>query len=107
MSTQDVFRWALVLLGSLALTAAAQERIAPPAGVAATVNGQPIPEAAVQRALKRVPPAKHAEARPELIEFLIDNALVDQYLAQMKVEADPRDVEARLKQVRDELQKEG
>jgi peptidyl-prolyl cis-trans isomerase C len=99
---------ALMLLGSLVFPAAAQEKVAAPVGgVAATVNDQPIPEVAVQRALKRIPPAKHAEARPELVEFLIDNVLIDQYLARNKVTADPKDVEARMKQVKDELQKQG
>jgi peptidyl-prolyl cis-trans isomerase C len=75
--------------------------------VAATVNGQPIMEVALQRVLKRVPPARQEEVRTEVMKFLIDNVLVDQYLLQLKVAVDPKDVEAKLKQVRDEIQKGG
>ena len=44
-----------------------------PNAVAATVNGQPILEGAIQRGLKRVPPARHAEARPEIPNYLSEN----------------------------------
>src|SRR5437764_13297402 len=54
-------------------------------GVAAVVDGESIPEIAVQRALKRVPLARQAEARPEMLNFLIDNALIDHYLAKIAV----------------------
>src|SRR5262245_3988081 len=50
------------------------------AGVAATVNGQPITESAVQRGLKRVDPSQHPEARAEILNVLIDNLLIDQHL---------------------------
>jgi hypothetical protein len=55
------------------------------AGIAATVNGQPIAEKAVQRGLKRVPPDKQAEARQQILKRLIENALLDQYLQQLRV----------------------
>lgn len=77
-----------------------------PNAVAATVNGQPIPEIAVQRALKAVPPAKHAEARPEIVNFLVDNALLDQYVAAQGVAVDAKDVEARLLEMRKQLEKQ-
>lgn len=76
-------------------------------GVAATVNGQVIPESALQRALKRVPPARQAEARPELLGFLIDNALIDQYLTQQAVAVDAKEVEAKVVEVSDDIKKEG
>lgn len=75
-------------------------------GVAATVNGQPVPELAVQRALRGIPPAKHAEVREEVTNLLIDNLLVDQYLLQMRVEIDDKDVEKRLEEMRSEAKKE-
>jgi peptidyl-prolyl cis-trans isomerase C len=78
-----------------------------PAGVAATVNGQPITEVAVQRGLKRLPPQKQAEARAEIIDYLVGNALVDQYLQQQRVEVDGKDVDARLAQIREEFKKSG
>lgn len=78
-----------------------------PTGVAATVNGQPISEAAVQRALKRVPPARHAEARPEILNFLIDNLLLDQHLQQLAVAVDAKEVDKRLEQIRNEIKEQG
>lgn len=78
-----------------------------PHAIAATVNGQPIYEIAVQRGLRRVPAGRQVEARPEFINFLIDNALIEQYLTQLPVTIDPKDVDAKVQQVRDELKKEG
>ncbi|HVS34020.1 MAG TPA: peptidylprolyl isomerase [Gemmataceae bacterium] len=51
--------------------------------VAARVNGQPILESALQRGLGRVPPAKLEEARKEILNHLVENALIDQYLLQL------------------------
>ncbi len=108
---------AALVLGWLGSAALAQEKGSPPAptppaavvptGVAATVNGQPIPEVAVQRGLKRVPPDKQAEARVEIVKYLIDNTLVDQYVAQQKITVDAKEVEAKLKQVEEEMKKQG
>jgi peptidyl-prolyl cis-trans isomerase C len=80
---------------------------APANGVAATVNGQPIMEAAVQRGLKRVPPDKHAAARPEIIDYLVENALIDQHLLQLKVAVDPKEVDKHLTQMQQDLKKHG
>src|SRR5438132_2201191 len=63
--------WSMVMVGFLGLTAHGQEgaqvqnNSAPAAAnaVAATANGQPILEAALQRRLKRLPPEKQAGAR--------------------------------------------
>ncbi len=97
-----------VVCGVCAAFAAAQEQApAPQAGVAATVNGVAIPETAVQRGLKRVPPAKHAEARPEILNYLIANALIDQHLARLQVTADAKDVDAKLATARAEVKKQG
>jgi peptidyl-prolyl cis-trans isomerase C len=75
--------------------------------VAATVNGQPIMELALYRVLKRVPADKLAQARPEVLDFLVDNILIDQHLTQLKITVDPKDVEAKIKQSREEIQKMG
>lgn len=75
------------------------------AGTAVSVNGQPITELAVQRALKRVPPAEHAKARPEIIEFLVDNMLVEQYLIAQKVNVTPQEVQARVAEIQAEMVK--
>jgi parvulin-like peptidyl-prolyl isomerase len=73
--------------------------------VAVTVNGQPITENAVRRALRRVPTDEHEKARPAILQLLIDNALLDQYLEQNGVAIDRKQVEAKMRQVRDELKK--
>jgi peptidyl-prolyl cis-trans isomerase C len=78
-----------------------------PADVAAMVNGQPIPEAAVQRGLERVPPARHAEVRPELLNILIDIVLIDQHLRQLQVAVDDKDVEKHLEEFKETLKKQG
>jgi peptidyl-prolyl cis-trans isomerase C len=75
-------------------------------GVAATVNGQPISENAVQRGLKRVAADQHAQARPAILDFLIDNVLLDQYLAQHGMTVPKKEVEDRIQQVRDEAKKD-
>jgi peptidyl-prolyl cis-trans isomerase C len=77
-----------------------------PTAVAATVNGQPVLEAAVQRGLQRFPPDKQSQYRPELLNFLVDNAVLDQYLAP-RVTVDAKDVDAKVKQFYDEIQKQG
>jgi peptidyl-prolyl cis-trans isomerase C len=74
--------------------------------VAATVNGQPIPESAVQRSLQHVPPIKHAEARPQIINFLVDQVLLDQYLLQQKIAVDPKEVDKAVEEMKAELQKQ-
>jgi peptidyl-prolyl cis-trans isomerase C len=79
---------------------------APTAPVAATVNGQAIPESAVQRSLQRVPPAKQAEARPQIINFLIDQVLLDQYLLQQKIPVDPKEIDKAIDEMKSELQKQ-
>src|SRR5262245_21098702 len=53
--------------------------------VAAKVNGQIIQELAVYRGLMPVAPARRAEARKEVLNYLIDNMVVDQYLLQLKI----------------------
>jgi peptidyl-prolyl cis-trans isomerase C len=75
----------------------------PPTAVAATVNGQPIPELAVYRALLREPPARRVELRTEALNFLIENALIDQYLEQLKVAVEAKDVEERFQQVKKQM----
>lgn len=78
-----------------------------PGCVAATVNGQPITEKAVQRGLKRLPPEKQAEAREQILTRLIENMLLDQYLLQLQVEIPANEIEARYTQVIDEIKKSG
>jgi peptidyl-prolyl cis-trans isomerase C len=74
-----------------------------PDAVAATVNGRPIPELAVYRALLREPPARRDALRGEAISFLVENALLDQYLEQMKVAVEEKEVEKRLAEIKKEI----
>jgi peptidyl-prolyl cis-trans isomerase C len=90
----------LVVLGQTAL---GQD----PGAAAARVNGQPISEETVRRGLKRLPPERQADARAEIIDYLVANLLIDQYLLQRNVEVAPGDVAAKLTQLRDEVQKSG
>jgi parvulin-like peptidyl-prolyl isomerase len=86
----------------------AAEPVAAPkgAGVAATVNGQPVSEVAVERALKDISRAQRAQVREEIVNLLIDNLLVEQYLIQMKVAVDEKAVEGRLEEIKAEAKKE-
>jgi parvulin-like peptidyl-prolyl isomerase len=109
----------LIALGLAIAPAAAQDTGLPPPPVkapppapndpVATVNGQVIPESAVQHCfrVKNVPPHREADARPHIIDFLVDKALVDQYLAQLKVAADKKEVDSRLDQIYAIVKKEG
>jgi parvulin-like peptidyl-prolyl isomerase len=77
----------------------------PKTKVAATVNGKKIPEISVYRALIQVPPDKWDKARPDALAFLIENALVDQYLEQLKITADDKEVDKRFGEIKEEVTK--
>jgi parvulin-like peptidyl-prolyl isomerase len=81
----------------------------PPAAtvIAATVNGQPIPELAVFRGLLREDPKKWTAVRKDVLNYLIDNLLVDQYLTQLKIPVDAKEVEERVAQIQAEAKKSG
>ncbi|MSQ93935.1 MAG: hypothetical protein EXR98_05185 [Gemmataceae bacterium] len=74
--------------------------------VAARVNGQPIPELAVFRSLTRVPLDRREEARKDVLTFLIDNMIVDQYLlqiqTQLKIQVEAKEVEEHFLKVKKE-----
>jgi peptidyl-prolyl cis-trans isomerase C len=79
----------------------------PPAtAIAAKVNGQPIPEMAVFRSLMRVRPEMREQARKEVINFLVDNTIIDQYLAQLKIAVDQKDIDAHVQKIKDEAKKD-
>jgi peptidyl-prolyl cis-trans isomerase C len=84
-----------------------QERKLPPPPardvVGARVNGQIIPELAVYRILAQNP----SESRQEAMDFLIDNAIVDQYLFALKIAVEPQEIDARVKEMKDEAEKDG
>jgi peptidyl-prolyl cis-trans isomerase C len=113
----------LTLCGGLAMAQGppAGEQIPPPApppvpkaetpppadAVAAVVNGQPIPELAVFRGLLRVAPQFREKARPEVLNYLIDNVIIDQYLAQLKIAVEPKEVDENIERIKGEAQKAG
>ncbi len=76
-----------------------------PTGVAATVNSQQIPEVAVWRALRQFPLEEHAIARKEILNHLIENMLIDQYLVALKIEITPAEVDKLLEELKAELKK--
>ena len=80
----------------------AEER---PTGVAATVNGQVIPEVAVYRALRQFPKPEQEVARKEILSHLIDNIIVDQYLTALKITAEPAEVDKLIEELKAELKK--
>jgi parvulin-like peptidyl-prolyl isomerase len=78
----------------------------PPAtAIAATVNGRSIPELAVHRALLAVPAEQRAKARHEVVLFLVENMLIDQYLEQLRIVVEPQAIEARFKEIETEANK--
>src|SRR6516162_3161175 len=99
MATARLAGWVLLVVGASAAAAVGQQAVpgstSAPGGIAATVNGQPITEKAVERGLRRLPPDRQTQARNEILNFLIDTALVDQYLDQARIEIDPKDAETR------------
>jgi len=74
--------------------------------VAATVDGQPILEMAVYRALRPVPADKRGEARAEILNFLIENVLIDNYLKAQNVAADKKDIDMRIEEMRNQLKRQ-
>lgn len=76
-------------------------------GVAATVNGESITEAAVQRELKFAAPQDVAKLRPAIVNNLVELMLIDQYLRAAKIDASPTEIESRFKRMQEEAKKEG
>ena len=71
--------------------------------MAATVNGEPVPEMAVYRAVRAVPTAKQKEARGEVINFLVDTLLLDQFLKEQKVVVEKKEVDAKIDDIKAQL----
>lgn len=80
----------------------------PPAdAIAAVVNGQPIMEMAVFRGLMRVNPQLRVQARPDVVNYLVDNVVVDQYLTQLKIEVPAKEIDEHLERIKAEAKKGG
>jgi parvulin-like peptidyl-prolyl isomerase len=74
-----------------------------PTGVAATVNGQQIPEVDVYRQLRQFPPHTWDMARKEILAHLIENTLIDQYLTAIKMNVEAKEVETTIGELKTEL----
>lgn len=74
--------------------------------VAARVNGQVLQELAVYRGLMRVPPGRRDEARKDVLNYLIDNMIVDQYLLQLKLAVDAKDIDEHVNKIKKEAKDE-
>src|SRR5439155_22935079 len=103
------FTWprALCTLSALALLPLAPlaARAQTPPDAAATVNGQAIMKSMIDRPREGVPADKLAKARDEILNYLIDTAVVDQYLLALKMEVTEKEVDARLAEIETELKK--
>jgi len=88
----------------------AKERVPAPAtnarSVAVTVNGEPILEGSVQRALRRLPPDRHSEAREPILNLLVENTLIEQFLTQSGVKVDAAELDKKLQEMKTEIAKE-
>jgi peptidyl-prolyl cis-trans isomerase C len=76
-----------------------------PAGIAAKVNGQEIPEVAVYRALRQFPTEERDIARKEILNHLVENYIIDQYLNALKMTAEPAEVDKLIDELKGELKK--
>lgn len=74
--------------------------------IAARVNGQAVPELSVYRGLMRVPAQRHDEARKDVLNHLIDNTIIDQYLIQLKIPVEVKEVEEHIEKVKKEASAE-
>jgi peptidyl-prolyl cis-trans isomerase C len=81
----------------------------PPAAnlIAATVNGQSISELAVYRAAVAEERKNYDLLRKEILQHLIDNTLIEQYLVHLKINVDARDVEEKFGIIKAEADKKG
>jgi peptidyl-prolyl cis-trans isomerase C len=116
---KDNYFWLIAAVWALSYTAIVQGQSPPPtldkgpstpaaqATIAAIVDGEAIPERALQRALRGLPAARQAEARPEILNFLIDNAVIDHYLIKIPIVVDKKEVDAKIVLIQNEIKKEG
>ncbi len=78
-----------------------------PKKIVALANGASINQLALDRALDRFPEDKRPEMRQEVLDFLVDNILIEQYLVQIKIEVLQQDLVLRLSAMAEEAKKEG
>ncbi len=81
------------------------EKIAEKPAVAVTVNGQPVYENAIERALQGVPADERDKMRTEVVNFIVENTIIDQYLTALKISVDAKDIATQLANFKDEVKK--
>ncbi len=98
---------AIAVAAALVLTSFvnAQGGASLPAGVAASVNGTPIQQAALDRALEKFSEADREKASTEILDFLIENSLIDQYLVQQNIAVDQKEIDNRLTELKNDIVK--
>jgi peptidyl-prolyl cis-trans isomerase C len=81
----------------------------PPAAnvIAATVNGQAIAEIAVYRGVLAEDRKNYELLRKEILDNLIENALIDQYLLHLKIEVTPNEVNEKIAIIKAQAEKKG
>lgn len=78
----------------------------PPNQVAATVNGLPVYEISVYRAVMREQQGKYEDLRRDALNFLIDNSVVDQYVKRFNIEVSAKEVDQQIDELRKEAKSE-
>jgi peptidyl-prolyl cis-trans isomerase C len=73
--------------------------------VAAKVNDQTVSQVAVNRALNAIPVADREKSRADVLQHLIENLLIDQYLAALKIAVEPKEVDAQIEAFKLEIKK--
>jgi parvulin-like peptidyl-prolyl isomerase len=108
---------ARIVAGTLALAGAmgtvSAQAPAPP-GVAAVVNGQPIPMADFQAAMRQLPPNpvelpadRQKGIQREVLGMMMDEVLMAQFLARNAPPPSPTEVETKMAEILEALKKEG
>lgn len=73
--------------------------------VVAIVNGEVIHERSVQRGLSRIPVSHQARVRGKVIDILVNQKLMDQYLRHIKTVVPQKEVDARVAKMKESLTK--
>jgi peptidyl-prolyl cis-trans isomerase C len=78
----------------------------PLTAVAARVNGQNVPEMAVYRGLLSMPPQVREQARKDVLNHLIENTIIDQYLNKLNIPVDAKEVDGHVQKIKSEAAKD-
>jgi parvulin-like peptidyl-prolyl isomerase len=76
-----------------------------PVGNEAVVNGQAVTKKAIFRSLKRVPEERRNEERLKVLNYLIDNVLIDQEMVRLKVAVKKKDLDDRVGEIKTEIKR--